>query len=64
MNKTISSAVLFGTAGYLIFKNRYRLMNIVLGTGWVRKVAVRTIMGMPGVKRRMMNSVFGEPNRL
>ncbi|WP_053367139.1 hypothetical protein [Bacillus sp. FJAT-27245] len=64
MNKAISSAVMFSAAGYLIYRNRYRLMNILLGTGWVRKAAVRTIMGMPGVKRRMMDSVFGEPNRL
>ncbi|WP_059171136.1 hypothetical protein [Bacillus sp. FJAT-27445] len=64
MNKTISSVIMFGTAGYLLYRNRYKLMNLMLGTGWIRKAAVRTIMGMPGVKRKMMDSVFGEPNRL
>ncbi|OCA91109.1 hypothetical protein A8F94_04415 [Bacillus sp. FJAT-27225] len=63
MKKSFSSMVVLGTAGYLLYRNRYRVMNSVLGTGWVRKAAVSTFMGMPGMRDKVMNTVFGGPNR-
>ncbi|RHW41063.1 hypothetical protein D1B31_08940 [Neobacillus notoginsengisoli] len=63
MSRAISSILMIGTAGYAIYRYRYRLMNLILGTGWIRKMAVSTIMGMPGTKKKLMESVFGSPNR-
>ncbi|WP_043933883.1 hypothetical protein [Bacillus sp. EB01] len=63
MKKSVSSLMIVGTAGYFLYRNRYRVMNAVLGTGWVRKAAVRTFMGMPGMRDKMMNTVFGGPTR-
>lgn len=63
MNKTLSSILMIGTAGYAVYRYRYRLINVILGTGWVRKAAVSTIMGLPGTKKKLMETVFGSPNR-
>lgn len=49
-------------ASYLVFQNRYRVMNILLGNTLLRRLAVSSLMGMPGLRRRMYQSVFSSPN--
>lgn len=53
---------MIGSIGYFAFRYRYRIINVLLGSGWMRRIAVGSIMSMPGVKRKMMQSVFGGPS--
>ncbi|MDP4085227.1 MAG: hypothetical protein Q8934_11515 [Bacillota bacterium] len=62
MSRMLTSIFMIGTVGYVIFKFRYRLLNIFLGTGWIRRIAIGSVMGIPGIKRRMLQSVFGGPS--
>ncbi|TCN22868.1 hypothetical protein EV146_10921 [Mesobacillus foraminis] len=49
-------------ASYFVYQNRYRVMNILLGNTILRRLAVSSLMGMPGFRRRMFQSVFSGPN--
>lgn len=62
MSRMIASIFMIGTLGYALYRFRYRLLNLFLGTGWIRRMAIGSIMGLPGVKRKMMQSVFGGPS--
>lgn len=62
MTKMLTSIFMIGTLGYTIYKYRYRLMNLVLGTGYLRRVLVRSMMGVPGLRKKMMNVVFSGPS--
>jgi hypothetical protein len=59
--RTITSIFMIGLAGYFGFKNRYRLLNAIMGSGIIRKLLVRSMMRIPGVRNRMMQTVFGRP---
>ena len=59
--KTITSIFMIGLTGYLAFKNRYRLINVVLGSGIVRRMFVGGMMSIPGVRNKMMSTVFSRP---
>lgn len=59
--RTITSIFMIGLAGFLAFKNRYRLMNFLLGSGFTRKLFVGSLLSMPGVRNKMMQTVFGGP---
>jgi hypothetical protein len=62
MTRIISSIIMIGTLGYTLYRFRYRLMNVVLGTGILRKLLVRSMMTLPGVRKQMMNVVFSGPS--
>lgn len=62
MARKIISIFMMGLAVYVLFDNRYRVMNILLGNRFLRRLAVGSIMGLPGVRSRMMQSVFSGPS--
>ncbi|HJV17510.1 MAG TPA: hypothetical protein VJ558_08690 [Bacillales bacterium] len=62
MSRMLTSIFMIGTIGYFTYRFRYRLLNAIIGTGWIRRLAVGSIMSMPGIKRKMIQSVFGGPS--
>lgn len=56
----ILSILLMGLGGYFLFKKRFRLLNTILGNPMLRRVAVRTFMSIPGVKDKVIGSVFSQ----
>lgn len=52
---------MIGSIGYFAFRFRYRLINLLLRSGWMRRIAVGSIFSLPGVKSKMMQTVFGGP---
>jgi hypothetical protein len=62
MVRKLVSIFMVGLAGYFLFENRFRVMNILLGNRFLRRVAVGSIMGMPGVRGKMLQSVFSGPS--
>lgn len=56
----IFSILLIGFGGYYLFKKRFRLLNVILGNTMIRRFAVRAFMGIPGIKNRIMGSVFSQ----
>jgi len=58
----LTSIFMIGSIGYFAFRYRYRIINLLLGTGWMRRLAVGSIMSFPGVKNKMMQTVFGRPS--
>ncbi|MEW9049633.1 MAG: hypothetical protein AB2392_00645 [Neobacillus sp.] len=59
MSRMLTSIFMIGSLGYFGFRYRYRIINLLLRSGWLRRVTVGSIMSFPGVKRKMMESVFG-----
>ncbi|AYV67133.1 MULTISPECIES: hypothetical protein [Niallia] len=55
----VFSVLLIVLGGYYLFQKRYRVINTVLRSPFIRKYAVRILMNIPSVKRMTMNSVFG-----
>ena len=41
-----------------IIKYRYKILNIAFGSYWIRKIAVRIAMGIPGLSSRFIQSTF------
>ncbi|MEH7483250.1 hypothetical protein V7157_19715 [Neobacillus drentensis] len=62
MSRMLTSILLIGSIGYFGFRYRYRLINVLLGSSWMRRLAVGSVMSFPGVKQKMMQSVFGRPS--
>lgn len=62
MSRMLTSIFTIGSIGYFIFKYRYRLINVLLSSSWMRRIAVGSIMSMPGIKQKMMQSFFGRPS--
>jgi hypothetical protein len=62
MTRLFSLIIMLSTIGYTLYRYRYRIMNLILGTGYLRRLLVRSMMGMPGIRRRMMNVVFNGPS--
>jgi hypothetical protein len=62
MSRMLTSIFMIGTIGYFTYRFRFRLLNAIIGTGWIRRLAVGSIMSMPGIKRKMFQSVFGGPS--
>ena len=62
MSRILTSIFMIGSIGYVAFRYRYRLINIVLKSGWLRRFAVSSVMSIPGVKNKMMQTVFGRPS--
>ncbi|MEH7353149.1 hypothetical protein V7150_06150 [Neobacillus drentensis] len=62
MSRMLTSIFMIGSIGYLAFRYRYRIINVLLGTSWMRRLAVGSIMRVPGVKNKIMQSVLGRPS--
>jgi hypothetical protein len=62
MSRMLTSILMIGSIGYFGFRYRYRLINVLLASSWMRRLAVGSIMSFPGVKQKMMQSVFGRPS--
>lgn len=62
MSRMFTSILMIGTAGYLVYRYRFRLLNALIGTGWIRRIAVGSLLGLPGIKNKMMQAVFGGPS--
>jgi hypothetical protein len=62
MSRMLTSIFMIGTVGYLAYRYRFRLLNTLIGTGWIRRIAVGSMMSLPGVKKKMMQAVFGGPS--
>ncbi|WNS74295.1 hypothetical protein RRV45_15400 [Bacillus sp. DTU_2020_1000418_1_SI_GHA_SEK_038] len=54
----IISIIMIGVSGYFLFQNRYRAMNVLFRSTILRRIFVSSIMGLPGVKDRLMKLVF------
>ncbi|PLR85951.1 hypothetical protein CVD25_04345 [Bacillus canaveralius] len=61
MIRIMSSIFLIGTAGYFVFKNRYKLVNSAMRSPIGRRFFVASLMSIPGVKNKMMQTVFSGP---
>ncbi|WP_066312212.1 sodium:proton antiporter [Bacillus sp. FJAT-29814] len=62
MSRMLTSIFMIGSIGYFVFRYRYRLMNLLFSSGWLRRIAVSSVMSMPGVKQKLMQTVFGGPS--
>ena len=62
MSRMLTSILMIGSFVYFIFRYRYRIVYLLLASGWLRRLAVGSIMSIPGIKRKMMQSVFGGPS--
>lgn len=54
----ILSIIMIGLGGYFIFLNRYRAMNLLFRNAILRRIFVSSIMGLPGVRDRLLKLVF------
>jgi hypothetical protein len=59
MSRMLTSIFMIGSIGYFAFRFRYRIINLLLRSGWMRRIAVGSFMSFPGVKNKMMQTVFG-----
>ncbi|PLS01759.1 hypothetical protein [Neobacillus cucumis] len=62
MSRILTSIFMIGSIGYIVFRYRYRIINILIGTGWMRRLAVGSIMSVPGIRQKLMSTVFGGPS--
>jgi hypothetical protein len=64
MVRKMLSIFMVGLAVYYLFENKYRVMNGLLGNRFLRRIAVYSLMGLPGVRNKMLQSVFSGPSDL
>lgn len=62
MLKKLASFILFSLAGYFVYQNRYRVMNGILGNAMLRRFAVGSLMGIPGIRQKLFQTVFSGPS--
>lgn len=58
MVKRMLSIFMIGLAAYFLYENKYRVMNGLLGNRFLRRLAVGSLMSLPGVRSRLLQSVF------
>ncbi|WP_075982302.1 hypothetical protein [Bacillus massilinigeriensis] len=59
----VFSILLIGVGGYYLFQNRYKLMNNIFAKPLIRKFLVSSIMKIPGIRNKMMGTLFSsQPN--
>lgn len=58
MIRWIIQVFAIGLAVYLGYSNRYRLLNVILANGMLRKFLVSRSLDVPFVRDRMMQTVF------
>ncbi|UAC47249.1 hypothetical protein K6959_10985 [Bacillus aquiflavi] len=49
---------IFFTGIFFVYRYRYQIMNIALGNILLRRMLVSSVMRVPGVRERMMQSIF------
>jgi hypothetical protein len=64
MLKKLVSVFLLSITGYYVYQNRYRLMNRILGNSILRRFAVSSLMGIPGIRQKIFQSVFSGPSEI
>ncbi|MDQ0175190.1 hypothetical protein [Bacillus chungangensis] len=42
-----------------VYRYRYRILNSVLGFYWLRNIAVRAAMAIPGMRNLLISRTFG-----
>jgi hypothetical protein len=62
MSRMLTSILMIGSIVYFAFRYRYRIINVLFASRFLRRFAVGTIMRIPGVKGRLFQSVFGGPS--
>ncbi|WP_160721685.1 hypothetical protein [Bacillus sp. USDA818B3_A] len=62
MSRLLTSIFMIGSIGYVVFRYRYKIINVLIGTGWMRRLAVGSIMSFPGIRQKLISSVFGGPS--
>ncbi|MGP7816240.1 hypothetical protein [Niallia sp. 01092] len=55
------SIILIGLGGYVLIKKRYRIMNMVLKNSLIRQYLIKFVMNLPGIRDKMMSTVFSRP---
>lgn len=58
LKKFISNVALPVVAVAMIFKWRYKLLNMILGNDSIRRVSVKAAMGIPGVRSLVIGRAF------
>ncbi|WP_217586712.1 hypothetical protein [Lentibacillus saliphilus] len=53
----ISIGILMG----MIYKWRYRLLNVVLAVGLIRRLAVKVTLNLPQFRKKMIPALFERP---
>lgn len=52
------SMILLSVGGYFAYKNRFRVVNLILGSPMIRKWFVSSLMSVPFIRNRMTKTVF------
>jgi hypothetical protein len=52
------SIILIVLGGYYLFQKRFRVLNMILGNSIIRRIFVSFFMNIPGVRDRIMGTVF------
>ncbi|MBU8905727.1 sodium:proton antiporter [Desertibacillus haloalkaliphilus] len=60
MNRVISFLSLFASI-YVLYRYRYRLINMVLGQRFLRRALVALTLQIPYVRNRLMNRMVSLP---
>jgi hypothetical protein len=60
MSKFVS-IILIGLAGYYLIQKRYRFLNVIFRSPIFRQYFIRFIMNIPGLRKKMLNTVFSRP---
>ncbi|MFE0504847.1 hypothetical protein ACWF7H_04630 [Peribacillus butanolivorans] len=60
MLRLIVQIFLVGLVVYAGYQNRYRLINVALSNGFVRRFLVTKSLDMPIVRDKMMQSMFSQ----
>lgn len=50
--------LLLAVSSIMIYRYRFRVVNIILGQPWLRSMAVSTFMRLPYVRNRMVGQLF------
>lgn len=62
MSRILASIFMIGSIGYFAYRYRFRIINMLLASGWLRRIAVGSVMSLPGVRNKIMQTVFGRPS--
>ncbi|MFT8319281.1 MAG: hypothetical protein ABF649_00075 [Bacillus sp. (in: firmicutes)] len=54
----ILSVLLIGLSGYFLLKKRYRILNVILSNRVIRQYLIKFVMNLPGLRNKMIGSVF------
>jgi hypothetical protein len=63
MLRYLFKTLILGVVVSSLIKNRYRIMNWVLGNRYIRQMVVSGTMSFPFVKQILMNSLFSNRER-